>query len=348
MKRAIGLATCVAGAIGIGLVLGPSHSVVAAPTPAPSTSATSPYLLKAGQGTVLPPSIDDAEAFCALALACLDIAMYPPAPDFQGCVNALMNQLTSPEALNASLTIRECGLRATSCKTLRSCALKGAEPSICAGVATDTPKPVGKCDMDGRAVQCWRGKVLGVRNCGLANEICVAKAGNAECALAGACPATVKENWSCAGTRMVKCLDGKFLSIDCSVLNLACVSGPGPDGKTTVGCAPGGTKACTKNEISCSGTNAVGCVYGKEVSVACGDEGMKCADPKKDPTEMTVGVCELPAVDKPCDPKTFKASCAKNATMEYCSHGSVRNFNCKTVGANKCVMDKGSGPRCTG
>ncbi|GAC1542648.1 MAG: hypothetical protein NVS3B10_31260 [Polyangiales bacterium] len=333
------------------LTTGPaSRSVVAAPATsaaAAASASSSPYLIKAGQGAVLPPSVEDAEAFCALALACLDIAMFPPAPDFQGCVNGLMNQLTSPEALNTSLTIRECGLRATSCKTLRTCALKSADPTICKDVAMDTKSPVGKCDMDGRAVQCWRGKVLGVRNCTLANELCVAKGGQAECALAGACPAGVKDTWSCAGTRMVRCQDNKFLSIDCSVLNLSCVNGPGADGKPTVGCAPTSTKSCTKSELTCSGKDAVGCVYGKEVSVACGEQGMKCSDPGKPSNEMTVGVCELPAVDKPCDPKTFKATC-KGSAVEYCSHGSLRAFQCKGIGATKCVTDKSSGPRCTG
>ena len=353
MKRARGMAavvTCLVGAsLGVALVIAPSSTVDAASPDAGATGADagavpmSPYLIKAGTGTVLPPSVDDAEAFCALALACLDIAMYPPAPDFQGCVNALMNQLTSPEALNASLSIRECGLRATSCKSLRSCALKGADPTICKDVASDTKEPIGKCDLDGRAVTCWRGKILGVRNCGLANEICVAKGGKAECALAGACPAGVKDSWSCAGTRMVKCENNKFLSIDCSVLNLGCVMDKG-----TAGCAPSTTKVCTSGAVSCSKDNdtAVGCVSGKQVSVACNDQGMKCADPAKPVTDRTVGVCELPVGDKVCDLAKNKAKC-KGSTIEYCSHGTTRAFQCKTIGANKCVEDKGSGPRCT-
>jgi hypothetical protein len=341
-------------ALGVAIALAPATPVEAAgpdggvaPADAgPSTAATSPYLMKAGAGVVLPPSLEDAEAFCALALACLDIAMYPPAPDFQGCVNALMTQLTSPEALNASLTIRECGLRATSCKTLRACALKGADPTICKDVAMDTKNPIGKCDLDGRAVTCWRGKILGVRNCSLANESCAVKSGNAECVLPGPCPPNVKDQWTCAGTRMVKCQDGKFLSIDCSVLNLSCVNGPAVDGKVTAGCAPGTTGTCKSDKISCSGNDAIGCVYGKEVKVACADQGMKCADPSKPAEEKTVGVCELPVGDKPCDPKKFTTKC-KGSTIEYCSHGTVRAYQCKTIGAAKCVDDKGTGPRCT-
>jgi hypothetical protein len=204
----------------------------------------------------------------------------------------------------------------------------------------DTKDTVGKCDLDGRAVTCWKGKILGVRNCALASEVCKLSGGKAECGFPTACPAGLKSEWTCAGSRMVKCDGTKYLSIDCSVLNLTCVTEKG-----VAGCAPP-TTACKSDKISCSGTNAVGCVSGKEVKVACGDQGMTCADPSKDPTDRTVGVCEMPVPDKACDVKTFKSSC-KGSTIEYCSHGGVRTFQCKTIGASKCVMDKGTGPRCT-
>ncbi len=352
MRRALGVVSGLAmGAMALGLLVGPMSTVEAAgPDAGPAgadagAAPMSPYLIKAGQGTVLPPSVDDAEAFCALVLGCADISMYPPAPDFGGCVNALMNQLTGPDALTQSLAIRECGLRATSCKGLRACALKGADPGICKDVAMDGKDSVGKCDLDARAVQCWRGKVLGVRNCGLANEICVAKGGKAECALMGACPDSIKDkpDWTCAGSRMVKCDGGKFLSVDCSILNLNCVLDP----KGVAACAASSGKACTSKDITCAaGDVATGCVAGKQVTVACADQGMKCADPKKPATDSTVGVCEMPPGDKTCDSKTFKSTC-KGSGVEYCSHGSTRVFQCKTIGATKCVMDKATGPRCT-
>ena len=348
MRRVLGAIACMGGiTAGVAMTLSSSPSLVEAATPDAGvtdagSASMSPYLTKAGQGTVLPPSVDDAEAFCALVLACLDIAMYPPAPDYQGCVQALMDQLTSPDAINASLSIRECGLRATSCKTLRACALKSADPKDCAGVAIGTKDPVGKCDLAGHAITCWNGKVLGVRDCGLANEICVAKGGKAECALAGGCPAGIKPEWTCAGTRMVKCDNNKFISIDCSVLNLTCVTNGG-----SAGCAPGSSASCSSTKISCSGDNAVGCVNGKEVKVACADQGMKCADPAKPGTERTVGVCEMPSGGTACDSKTYQAKCDGSA-IKYCAHGAVRTYQCKSILANKCVMDKGSGPRCTG
>lgn len=350
MKRLFGFLACTGGAafaVAFALTTTPTFPVDAAPNDAGAGGSI--YLTKAASGSVLPPSIDDAEAFCALVLACRDVPMFPPAPDFAGCVTTLMDQLSLPNAVNTSLAIRECGLSATSCKTLRACALKGADPKVCDGVATTSDSPIGKCDFDARAVTCWRGKVLGVRNCGLADELCVVKNGKADCALASACPANVKEEWSCAGSRMVKCQDGKFLSIDCKVLNLACNTWTDEKGKHQVGCAPPSTPACKGDKYTCSGNTAVGCANGREVKVACAEAGMTCADPSAH-GERTVGACELPAPPDPkkaCDPKKFDPKC-EGANMVYCAAGTVRSFPCKAIGANKCVVDKGSGPRCTG
>jgi hypothetical protein len=355
MRRGLGFSACTAVAtylVSAALTSAPAVPVEAAPADAGAAdggvAGGSLYLAKAASGAVLPPSIDDAEAFCALALACKDVPFFPPAPDFAGCVKALMENLSSPAALNASVTIRECGLSATSCKNLRACLLKGADPKICDGFAMNSDEPVGKCDVDARAVTCFRGRVLGVRNCGLADELCVVKNGKSDCALAGACPVGAKEEWTCAGSRMVKCQDGKFLSVDCKVLNLTCNSYTDASGKAQVGCAPPTPTACkATSTTTCNGKTAVGCVNGKEVKVDCGEVGMTCADPKA-PTDRTVGACELAAATDPklqCDPKKFETRC-DGASMVYCIAGQVRKYPCKSIGATKCVMEKGSGPRC--
>ena len=361
MKRAestLATLACLGGAtlavtFAISLAISSSSTAEAAPAVAGDAgtdgAVMSIYLSKASSGSVLPPSLEDAEAFCALVLACRDVPMYPPANDYTSCVHTLMDQLSAPGALNASLAIRECGLSATSCKNLRACALKGAKEDVCDGVAKETKDTIGKCDLDARAVTCWRGKVMGVRNCGLADELCVVKDGKAECALAGACPASAKADWACAGTRMVKCQDNKFLSIDCKVLNLTCVKANDANGKETVGCAPPTSSTCkSTDKVTCDkGNNAVSCYLGKEIKVACAEQGMKCADPTKAADDHTAGACEIPAAtgDKACDGKKFEAKC-DGSTIKYCSHGVIRNYSCKSIGASKCVMDKGSGPRC--
>jgi hypothetical protein len=353
MKRAIGVLSCLSVAvIGAAVAFSPSSSVVAAPAASGSTAASaaptssstqSVYLNRASSGVILAPSVDDVEAFCALVLACRDVPAFPPSPDFQGCVKNLLNQLAGPDALTASITIRDCGLSATSCSKLRQCLLKGADPKSCDGVALESNDIIGKCDLDGRAISCWRGKVQGVRNCGLADELCVAKGGKAECALQGACPATAKAEWTCAGQRMVKCENNKFLSIDCSVLNLGCVT----DKNGKAACAPTKTATCNTTTTSCKGNDAIACVNGKEVKVDCGQQGYTCHDPTKSADERTAGLCEVPAAKDKCDPASYTASC-DGSKIKYCGFGQVRTYECKSIGATKCVMDKGSGPRCTG
>ncbi len=357
MKRALGFVGCLGGmTFALTFAVSQESTVNAAPagsaaasgTTTASASPQSVYITRAGGGVILPPSLDDAEAFCALALACRDVPMYPPEPEFQRCVKTIMAQLSGPDALTASLSIRECGLSATSCSKLRQCALKGANATACDGVAVDSDAPIGKCDMDARAITCWRGKVLGVRNCGLADELCVAKGGKADCALPGACPANVKADWSCAGNRMVKCQDSKFLSIDCSVLNLTCVTNEGK-----AACAPAKPPACKGTAVTCKGTDAVACVNGKETKVDCGQQGMLCHDSTKPADDRTVGLCEMPApADKKdaCDPAKFESKC-DGSGIKYCAAGTLRKYECKSIGASKCVMDKGAGgqstPRCT-
>jgi hypothetical protein len=147
----------------------------------------------------------------------------------------------------------------------------------------------------------------------------------------------------------VKCQAGKFVSIDCKVLNLTCNSYTDAKGQSTVGCAPPGGTTCKGDAVTCNGTTAVGCANGKEVKVACGEAGLGCSDPKN-ATERTVGACELPApkdAKQACDPKKFAAKC-DGANMVYCASGTIRSFPCKAIGATKCVSDKGVGPRCTG
>src|SRR4051812_21648174 len=71
---------------------------------------------------VVPADLEDVEHMCALLTACdklpLPAGLVPH--DFVGCTRALHAELASPAAVTFSLTLRECGLRASSCGELRS------------------------------------------------------------------------------------------------------------------------------------------------------------------------------------------------------------------------------------
>src|SRR5579884_815349 len=91
----------------------------------PDGGAMSTFVARAQRGEVAPPDLDDVEHMCALLTTC-DRLPIPPnliPPDFQTCVKRFTEEMAKPEAINFSLTMRECGLQSNSCSTLRACAL---------------------------------------------------------------------------------------------------------------------------------------------------------------------------------------------------------------------------------
>ena len=86
----------------------------AAGDPATSASVARPG---AGSPRVVPPDLEDVEHMCALLTGCdrlpLPSGLVPR--DFAGCTRALYAELASGAAVAFSLTLRDCGLRASSC-----------------------------------------------------------------------------------------------------------------------------------------------------------------------------------------------------------------------------------------
>jgi hypothetical protein len=308
--------------------------------PAVSDGGVPTYIVAAGQGLVTPPDVEDVEHMCALLTSCpslpLSSDMLPSS--VPGCVQSSMKELTSPEAVKFSLLIRECGLRSNSCAELRQCALRGAATDIC----KDRGKSgaVGICDLDGRAINCFHEKVVGVRDCPRGGEQCVVREGQAACAL-GPCSGDNKEGapptCSASGTRVLQCDHGKLASFDCTTLGLKCTVADGKAGCSTP------TPACSGTSKRCDGNVSVGCMHGHEVRVDCGAAGLTCS---ATPGSIPVGACVAPAstVDK-CDPKD-PPKC-DGATIKYCFAGRKRSYFCKSLGFGTCVKD-GSAVHCGG
>jgi hypothetical protein len=306
----------------------------------PSSTPPATYIVQAGQGLVTPPAIEDVEHMCALLSSCPNLPL-PPGVQISsvpGCVTAFMNELASPGAVKFSLLIRDCGLRSNACVELRKCMLWGAADDVC----TDRGKngPAGRCDDQGRAIQCNHEKVVAVRDCPRGGEQCVVREGQASCVL-GPCTAENKEGspptCSASGTRVLQCDHGKLTSFDCAAFGLKCSV---VDGK--VGCAPP-TALCSGASKRCDGTYSVGCVHGHEARVDCGAAGLSCSGT---PTSIPVGACMAtpPETDK-CDPKD-PPKC-EGASIKYCFAGKKRSYFCKSLGFNGCVKD-GASVRCGG
>ena len=310
--------------------LTPSSPVVSA-----IKGGVAPAVALAAQGLVVPPAVEDVEEMCAFLIGCPDIPLPVPRQDVGECVQHFIHGMTSPEAVKFSLPLRECGLQANSCKELRECAQRGVQPSICKDRGAD--KPISFCDTEGRVVNCYKGKLMQVRDCPRYGEQCAARDGSAACVL-GSCPAEVPSDGtpvcSANGQKVFQCDRGKLVSLDCTAFGLACVKDP--EGKPA--CAPPSTTACaTKGTTRCEGEDAIGCVGGHEVHVQCGKSGMKCAEkPGKD----TYGVCAAPAADGgSCTPDS--PSKCNGSTVQYCLAGAQRSFFCKGLGFDKCLGGPG-------
>ena len=338
MASAVGFAAFIAPLMALG-----QTPTTPAPVPATVPAPASPLIDRGRQGRVVPPAIEDIEQVCALLTSC-DRLPIPPAmvpTDFAACVRTIDAQLASPSAVAFSLLVRECGLTANSCAELRTCGLRGASPTACAGRGKDNP--AGYCDIDGRALSCSHERVAGVRDCPRGGEQCSVREGQSACSL-GPCPAGMTEGaspvCSASGTRILRCEHGVMTSLDCAAFGLICGSGPGG-----AACTPP-TAPCAGASRRCDGDVAVSCYDGHEVRVECAAAGMSC-----NPTDQgvrAVGACTAPTPAPvpgggPCDANA-RARC-DGATLRYCSAGRPRSFPCKALGFNRCVSDA-SGARC--
>jgi hypothetical protein len=317
---------------------GPTASTTPA-VPAPPTPASDSAALtdRARHGRVIPPAIDDIEQVCVLLMSCPDLPIPPSMvpTDFASCVRGLAGQLSSPAGVSSSLLIRECGLRANSCAELRTCALRGANRTACAGRGKDSA--VGYCDIDGRALSCLHEKIAGVRDCPRGGEQCSVREGQAACSL-GPCPKEIAEGappvCSASGTRILQCEHGVLNSLDCDAFGLICSTSPGAaGGPPAAKCAPP-TTPCTGTATRCDADVAVSCYNGHEVRVECGAAGMTCATTEA--ANRTVGAC-VPAAPTgaACD-AAAPARC-DGGSIKYCAAGTPRSFLCKTLGFNRCV-----------
>jgi hypothetical protein len=302
-------------------------------------AAPSPFAAQARRGEVVVPALDEVEHMCALLTGC-DKLPIPPAlfpADFQDCVKKMADEMSSPAAVNFSLTMRECGLHADSCASLRACALHGASTDACTGRGRQGV--VGFCDVEGRAMTCWHDEVLTVRDCNRGGEQCIVVDGEATCTL-GPCTGGAndgeKPRCSASGTHLLRCEKGKLASLDCAAFGLRCTNTV--DG--SAGCATNGP-ACSGAAKRCDGNIAVGCFNGHEVRIDCDVAGLACT---ASPGAISVGACSAPmAPVGGCDPSG--APRCDGADIRYCHAGRPRTYSCSALGFHKCDAGR-SAVRC--
>jgi hypothetical protein len=287
------------------------------------------------------PDVEDVEHMCALLTSCPDLPLPPQLTpsDFASCVRSTMAEMLAPAAITFSLTMRECGLRSNSCGELRKCALRGAKPDACKGRGREGIS--GHCDADGRAITCFRERVLAVRDCPRGGELCSVRDGEATCSLGpcGDMKDSAAPSCSASGTRIVRCEKGRLVGLDCSAFGLRCEAGA--DGAH---CVTGGA-ACSGEGRRCEKNVALACLHGREVRIDCGAAGLSCApNSAASAAKSSVGVCALPAASAPTCDDGAPARC-DGATLRYCSQGKPRAYLCKSLNFARCVADR-KGARC--
>ena len=296
-----------------------------------STQPSKPLILS-------PPLLANVETLCGLLIGCDNLPVPVPTRDFGACVSAVWSELASPDGAKFSLTIRECGLASSTCEEFRACALRGAKTTQCEGKAMTAASPVGSCDVAGRAVRCWRGKVLSVRDCPRGGEQCATMKGDATCIL-GPCPPTEaagKATCSGDGNRIMSCDGGKLVSINCGAFGLGCEVSP----KGRPRCTATGAPTCKEGSARCEGALHVGCLSGREVRVDCSAAGLACS-PQPASDNTSIGVCVRPPKAKVCTPESLKSECRGNS-IRYCLGGQEQVTPCANVGLTRCVGGQGA------
>lgn len=297
----------------------------------------------AAGGNVVPAHLEDVEHMCALLTACdrlpLPSGLVPK--DFVGCTRALYAELASPAAISFSLTLRDCGLKASSCGELRACALRGAKAEVCAGRGKTAP--VDMCDGDGRAVTCTNERVSLVRDCPRGGEQCVVRDGHAVCAL-GSCEKEAAPACSPSGTRVLECKKGKLLSLDCGAFGLRCTSASdGPKCATQAA-------SCNEGSTRCEGQTSIACWHGHEVRIDCGARGLACGAGTAGldaggAAVASVGACVAVAPATGACDSSAPPRC-DGASLKWCAYGQPRSYLCKSVGLQRCMSDDKAGARC--
>jgi hypothetical protein len=340
VRKVLGLLSAVAAGGAVAVVVAGSMEQAAEAGPTGRDGAASLAPGASPRAHVVAAGVDAVEPMCALLTSCdrlpIPSTLFPA--DFPACVKKMTDDMASPAAVQFSLTMRECGLRADSCASLRACALRGASPEACKGRGRQGV--VGLCDVDGRGLTCWHDEILAVRDCNRGDEQCVVVDGQATCTL-GSCAATAHDadrpRCSGSGRHLLRCDKGRLASLDCATFGLTCAT----DGEGVAGCATTGP-VCSGAGRRCDGSSAVGCFNGHEVRIDCAAAGLSCA-PSTDAT--AVGACAAGVPEAGTCDATQAAHC-EGEVIRYCYAGRPRSYSCASLGFHRCAETK-SGIRCT-
>lgn len=123
IRRVVGAA----GGVGAGTLVALAYVSSAegtadgAPPTSPDGGALTTFVTQALRGEYVPPDLDQVERMCALLTGCSALPIPPNLvpTDFPSCVKRFTEEMTGVGGIEFSLTMRECGLEASSCAALQ-------------------------------------------------------------------------------------------------------------------------------------------------------------------------------------------------------------------------------------
>lgn len=259
--------------------------------------------------------IEDAMLMCAWAGICYQLpnATIPGGGSMGNCMERWMNFRTQGHGstgaiapYDALITCAKAG--PADCAAYRQCLVEADAVVQCTGTQP------GTCDGD-VAPRCG-GSGLGLTvDCGRMGATCA----NARCESLGACTTESEVRCAADGSGMTECTAGQLLPRPCAP-GLTCVELPTGGGTVQTNCLPHEIGTCAADAMSCSGTAAVWCRSGVEMTLDCAPLDMTCRTVACGPAsecQGTAGTCD-------------------GTKVRTCVVGKPREFDCATLPGGTC------------
>ncbi len=252
-----------------------------------------------------------AEATCARWSAC---SQGVGALDLRSCIQAFLASAADRSGHPLGWSGFGCLKDAKTCAAISDCVSAATAPTACAAVGSGT----AKICVGGSVVTCSSATNVGVEPCAIDGRTCATLSPtNAACVASSDCPTTSP---ACSGTRLVACDGSLDKGSDCAKLGGIC-SAAGDAG--TSGCTGDEAATCSGDSVTCEGSVAKYCRFGRSAAVDCAVLGAQCDTTKR---------CAPLAAD--CA-DTDAPSCS-GGSVQYCLGGKKRLIACAALGLGAC------------
>lgn len=287
------------GDAGDGATDGPTDSVAETPADAPTDTGPS-------------DPIAQAEATCARWSSCTQGV---GALDIVSCIQRYLDGAADKSGHPLNAASWTCLRAAKSCAAVSDCLGGAVAATACAAVTAGT----AKICVGGSVVTCSAASNVGVEPCGLGGRACVGLSPtNAACVASSDCPTASPK---CSGTRLVACDGSLDKGADCAKLGGVC-SSPASDAGVA-GCTGDESTTCDGTSVTCEGSVARYCRFGRPAAIDCALLGSKCD---------TAARCAPSGAD--C--KDGDAPTCFGENVRYCLGGKLRQIACTSLGLGAC------------